>query len=152
MAACPFRDLPPELVCNIFMDLGRISDVVHLAGASSSFNAVWKNHARSVCSAVMPRSIPCFQDAVAMFTIQDGRSKTRSREIFDETTSEAAILVAQRLCVDASTVARACGVFEADTHPRLPRMYATVGPGMALPADGQCRTIAVSAIACYTQW
>ena len=71
MAGFPFKKLPPELICKIQVDLDGIGDVLRLALASQSFNGVWRDNARSVCSAIMPRSILCSQDAEALLKAQE---------------------------------------------------------------------------------
>jgi len=71
MANCLFNKLPSELVCEIFVSLSDIGDVVHLARSSGIFNEVWRNNGRSICSTVMPRSILCFQDTRSLLEAQE---------------------------------------------------------------------------------
>ena len=120
MASFPFKKLPPELICKIYVELDGIGDVLRLARASQSFNEVWRDNARSVCSAIMPRSIPCFQDAEALLRAQEQQIGSQIQDVSIEDISQSATISARRFCENASTVARACDIFENSTRPPSP--------------------------------
>ncbi len=124
--------LPNELIHQIFRHLDNFTDLLALSSVSRVLYATWKLHARSICSAVMPRSILCFRDATALINVQQQQDRHQEEEnrYQQQQTSisgdtyffESPINLATRLHLNARIVSMACDFFEADTHPRWPSM------------------------------
>lgn len=56
-------NLAPELIATVFKSLTNLSEVITLALASWLLNDIRKLNADSICDAILPRTIDCFDDA-----------------------------------------------------------------------------------------
>ncbi|KAK4213510.1 hypothetical protein QBC37DRAFT_374028 [Rhypophila decipiens] len=56
--------LCPELVCQILSSCDNLKQVVDLASICTRFNTIWTTNASTILTAVAPRCIPAFDDAL----------------------------------------------------------------------------------------
>ena len=117
----PFQRMPVELLRAVFVDLDSMSEVANLSCVSKASYRAWKVHARFICSAVVPRSVRCIDDAEALAEVQQTSMEHHERQRQQEdASSKAAVLWARQIHANARRVSLACDFFEADTHPRFP--------------------------------
>lgn len=71
MGSPQFTDLPPEVILKIFQNASDFTTVNALVRTSSIFHCIWLLNANTICPAVLPNAIECYQDARCLVEVQE---------------------------------------------------------------------------------
>ena len=113
-AAKSIESLPAELIEQVFVNLDAVTDVRSLAQSSRSLQQVFNSNPRSILfNAILPRSVLCYDEALYLLALQQGRQEVQ----IDDGKATTALAIAQQMYANARHAALACKVFEVDTHP-----------------------------------
>ena len=106
MSQASLPALAPELKIQIFKSMDSFSSVAILSSTSRTFHNLWKSDAKSICDAVLQRTIECLPEAQVLLDAENSSYQTidaqdlgTSQEGHDA--FQQAILRSQRLLVNA---------------------------------------------------
>ncbi len=105
-----------ELQLIVFQSLASLSDVAALSRTSRLFNDIWMFNAASICGAILPRVIECFEDAQAL---TEAQAHDEKEDIVEQDKNRVALQQAKRYLSNQNTVHRTCDSFESEVLRKL---------------------------------
>lgn len=88
--------LPIELIVQIFESVDKISSAAALSHTSRDLHSIWRSHLASICDAVLPRTIECYDEAYLLLEARENSTLVAS-QLSDEGKAKAAIVRAKVL-------------------------------------------------------
>ena len=111
MAFSLLDQLPSEIIIQIFKSIDDFSTLVSLICTSPTLYAVWQLNMSSICTAVLPKTIDCFDDAQELVKTQELISEQPQNLISEKYNRAADIL--KRFRSNAHAVSLASDIFQA---------------------------------------
>lgn len=100
----------------VFQSLANLTDVFALARASRLFKDIWQFNAASICDAILPCAIECFEDAR---TLTEAQAHNEKDDIAKQDKNRVALQRAKRYLSNQDTVHRTCNRFEREILRKL---------------------------------
>lgn len=131
-------DLPTELIVQIFKSAKKINSAAALSHTSRQLHSVWRYHLASICDAVLPRTIECYDEVHLLLEARANSTLVTSQSSVEDK-AKAAIVQAKMLFANADLADAAFKEFETQFDVVLVHGETTVEQSCKYACPGTCR-------------